>query len=82
MCEEGLSFHSMASEGPISAALRVLSRRVLGSFRKRDEKRGKSQTQRGSSKVSQKVPPRTLREYLDEREKKDSEWWRGGREPY
>ena len=66
MCEEGLSFHSMASEGPISALLRVLSRRVLGSFRKRDEKRGKSQALRGTSKISLKVPPKILREYLDE----------------
>lgn len=60
----------MASEGPISALPRVLSRRVLGSFRKRDEKRGKSQALRGTSKVSQKVPPKILREYLDEREKR------------
>lgn len=56
----------MASEGPISALLRVLSRRVLGSFRKRDEKRGKSQALRGTSKISLKVPPKILREYLDE----------------
>lgn len=56
----------MASECPISALLKVLSRKVLASFRKWYEKRGKSQAQGGTSKVSQKLPPRTLREYLDE----------------
>lgn len=70
----------MASEGPISTLLSILSRRVPGSFRKRDKKRRKSQAQRGTSKVSQKVPPRTLREHLDERE--DPEWWRRHKEPY
>ena len=42
----------MASEGPISALLMILSRKVLGLFRKRDEKRGKSQAQGGKTKVS------------------------------
>lgn len=39
LCEEGLSFHSVASKCSISALLRVLSRRVLGSFRKESEVR-------------------------------------------